>query len=61
MTDYEKSVEYTDSAKIDVLKQALIDNRYTDVIDTLRPNSKISINPSQKGFIDIYLQYPNDF
>ncbi len=54
-------IEYTDSAKIDVLKQALIDNRYTDVIDRLRPNSKISINPSQKGFIDIYLQYPNDF
>ena len=54
-------IEYTDSAKIDTLKQALTDNRYTDVIDRLRPNSTISINPSQKGFIDIYLQYPNDF
>ena len=53
--------EYTDSAKIDVLKQALIDNRYTDVIDSLRPNSTMSINPSQKGFIDIFIQYPNDF
>ena len=61
MTDYDKTIEYTDSAKIDVLKQALTDNRYTDVIDSLRPNSTMSINPSQKGFIDIYLQYPNDF
>ena len=39
--------EYTDSAKIDVLKQALTDNRYTDVIDRLRPNSTISINPKR--------------
>ena len=31
MTDYDKTIEYTDSAKIDVLKQALTDNRYTDV------------------------------
>ena len=53
--------EYTESAKIDILKQALIDNRYTDVIDSLRPNSTMSINPSQKGFIDIFIQYPNDF
>ena len=42
--------DYTDSAKRDILRQALIDNRYTDVIDRLRPNSTISINPSQKGF-----------
>mgnify|MGYP002630965987 FL=1 len=53
--------DYTDSAKIDVLKQALLDNKYTDVIDRLRPNSTISINPSQKGFIDMFIQYPNDF
>ena len=39
--------EYTESAKIDILKQALIDNRYTDVIDSMRPDSTISINPSQ--------------
>ena len=61
MTDYDKTIEYTDSAKIDRIVKALIDNRYTDVIDGLRPNSTISINPSQDGFIDIYLQYPNDF
>ena len=53
--------EYTDSAKRDILTQALIDNRYTDIIDKLRPNSKISINPSQKGFIDMFIQYPNEF
>ena len=53
--------DYTDSAKRDILTQALIDNRYTDVIDSLRPNSKISINPSQKGFLDMFVQYPNEF
>ena len=53
--------EYTESAKIDILKQALIDNRYTDVIDSMRPDSTISINPSQNGFIDIFINSSNDF
>ena len=53
--------EYTESAKIDILKQALIDNRYTDVIDSMRPDSTISINPSQSGFIDIFINSSNDF
>lgn len=53
--------EYTESAKIDILKQALIDNRYTDVIDSMRPDSTISINPSQDGFIDIFIDSSNDF
>jgi len=53
--------EYTESAKIDILKQALIDNRYTDVIDSMRPDSTISINPSQHGFIDIFIDSSNDF
>ena len=53
--------EYTESAKIDILKQALIDNRYTDVIDSIRPDSTISINPSQSGFIDIFINSSNDF
>ena len=53
--------EYTESAKIDILKQALIDNRYTDVIDSMRPDSTISINPSQNGFIDIFIDSSNDF
>ena len=53
--------EYTESAKIDILKQALIDNRYTDVIDSMRPDSTISINPSQDGFIDIFIDSTNDF
>jgi replicative DNA helicase Mcm len=51
----------TDSRKIDELVEALYKNKYSDVIDQLRPNSKISINPSQKGFIDVYIEYPNDF
>jgi replicative DNA helicase Mcm len=51
----------TDSRKIDELVEALHKNRYTDTIDRLRPNSTISINPSQKGFLDIYIEYPNDF
>ena len=53
--------EYTESAKIYILKQALIDNRYTDVIDSMRPDSTISINPSQNGFIDIFINSSNDF
>jgi len=53
--------KYTESAKIDILKQALIDNRYTDVIDSMRPDSTISINPSQSGFIDIFINSSNDF
>jgi len=53
--------EYTESAKIDILKQALIDNRYTDVIDSMRPDSTISINPSQAGFLDIFINSSNDF
>jgi replicative DNA helicase Mcm len=53
--------EYTESAKIDILKQALIDNRYTDIIDSMRPDSTISINPSQSGFIDIFINSSNDF
>ena len=51
----------TDSRKIDELVEALYKNKYSDIIDKLRPNSKISINPSQKGFLDIYIEYPNDF
>lgn len=51
----------TDSRKIDELVEALHKNRYTDAIDRLRPNSTISINPSQEGFLDIYVEYPNDF
>jgi len=46
----------TESGKIDILARALIDNRYTDVIDSLRPDSTISINPSEDGFIDIFLE-----
>jgi hypothetical protein len=53
--------EYTESAKIDILKKALIDNRYTDVIDSMRPDSTISINPSQDGFLDIFIDSTNDF
>ena len=52
--------EYTESAKIDILKQALIDNRYTDVIDSMRPDSTISINPSQDAFLDNFNDRTND-
>ncbi len=51
----------TESRMIDELVQALHDNKYTDVIDSLRPNSTIKINPSQKGFIDIFIDSSNDF
>jgi replicative DNA helicase Mcm len=51
----------TKSRKIDDVKQALYDNRYADVIDKLRPDSTISINPSQDGLIDVFIDSTNDF
>jgi len=51
----------TKSAKIDALVKALYDNKYVEIIDRMRPDSAISINPSQKGFLDIFIESSNDF
>ena len=46
----------TESAKFDLIKQGLYDNKYIDTIDGLRPNSTFSFNPSEEPFLDVYLE-----
>ena len=51
----------TTSYMVDTLCNALHTNKYVDVIDSMRPDSVISINPSQKGFVDVFIERSNDF
>lgn len=52
---------HTTSAAIDTLCEALYKNKYIDVIDRMRPDSTISINPAQDGFLDIFVEKSNNF
>ena len=51
----------TESAKFDLIKQGLYDNKYIDTIDGLRPNSTFSFNPSEEPFLDVYLEDAKNF
>ena len=46
----------TESAKFDLIKQGLYDNKYIDTIDGLSPTSTFSFNPSEEPFLDVYLE-----
>ena len=51
----------TESAKFEIIKKGLYDNKYVDTIDGLRPNSTFSFNPSEEPFLDMYLEDAKDF
>ena len=51
----------TESAKFDLIKQGLYDNKYIDTIDGLRPNSTFSFNHSEEPFLEVYLEDAKNF
>ena len=51
----------TDSRIRDDLESILNQQKYTDVIDALRPNSILTVDISDKDFIDIYCENQDVF
>ena len=51
----------TQSRNIDIIMEALHKGNYTGVIDSMRPESTISINPSVEGMVDVFIERSGDF
>ena len=51
----------TTSRMIEIIQESLVANKYVDVIDRMRPDTTLSINPSHDKMVDVYIERKNDF
>jgi replicative DNA helicase Mcm len=51
----------TTSRMIEIIQESLVANKYVDVIDRMRPDTTLSINPSHDKMVDVFIERKNDF